>query len=93
MKVIIKQPVISEKSILQGAVSKYTFLVNSNATKQQVVGAIKNLFKVDVTDVNIVNQKGKVKTYRRIQGTRASQKKAIVTLKAGQKINLFEEAK
>lgn len=93
MKVIIKQPVISEKSILQGATSKYTFLVNGNANKQEVVGAIKNLFKVDVTDVNITNVKGKTKRYRRTEGTRAHQKKAVVTLKKGQKIDLFEEAK
>lgn len=93
MKVIIKQPVVSEKSISQGVVNKYTFAVNSDATKPQVVSAIKHLFKVDVTDVNIVNTPGKVKRYKRIEGKRSDQKKAIVTLKAGQKINLFEEAK
>lgn len=93
MKVIIKQPVVSEKSISQGVVNKYTFAVNADATKPQVVSAIKHLFKVDVTDVNIVNTPGKVKRYKRIEGKRSDQKKAIVTLKAGQKINLFEEAK
>lgn len=93
MKVIVKKPVVSEKSITQGAVSKYTFLVNSDATKPQVAASIAQLFKVVVDNVNIVNIRGKVKTYRRQKGQRANQKKAIVTLKAGQKINLFEEAK
>lgn len=93
MKVIIKHPVVSEKSISQGAVNKYTFEVNKDATKSQVKGAIKSLFKVEVTDVNITNIKGKPKTYKRIKGTRADQKKAVVTLKPGQRINLFEEAK
>lgn len=93
MKVIIKQPVVSEKSISQGAVNKYTFLVNGDATKSQVEGAVKQLFKVEVTAVNITNIKGKVKNYRRVKGVRADQKKAVITLKAGQRINLFEEAK
>lgn len=93
MKVIIKRPVVSEKSISQGVVSKYTFEVNADATKPQVIGAIKALFKVDVTDVNIINTPGKVKRYKRVEGKRSDRKKAVVTLKSGQKINLFEEAK
>ena len=93
MKVIIKKPVVSEKSISQGAVSKYTFVVNVDATKPQVAAAINQLFKVKVTDVNIVNTPGKVKVFKRIKGKRSDIKKAVVTLKAGEKITLFEEAK
>jgi large subunit ribosomal protein L23 len=93
MKVIITKPVVSEKSISQGVVSKYTFVVNADSTKPQVKGAIKQLFKVDVDDVNIINTPGKVKMFKRRKGQRSDIKKAVVTLKAGQKINLFEEAK
>ena len=90
---VIKRPIISEKSIAQGAVNKYTFLVTGTANKEQVAKTVENLFKVKVTDVNIINLDGKMKKFRRQAGTRAARRKAVVTLKAGDRITLFEENK
>jgi len=89
----IKRPIISEKSIAQGVVNKYTFLVASAAPKAQIARAVEKLFKVKVTDVNIVNLAGKQKRFRRQLGTRSARRKAIVTLKTGDRIALFEENK
>lgn len=93
MKVIIRKPVISEKSISQGRISKYTFLVDSKATRNQIKKAVSELFKVTVRSVSIVRLPGKPKTYRRVSGKRAARKHAVVTLKQGETIALFEEKK
>lgn len=90
---IIKRPIISEKSIAQGTVNKYTFLVNATAGKSEVAKAVEELFKVKVTDVNMINLTGKLKKFRRQTGARAARRKAIVTLKSGDRIALFEENK
>lgn len=90
---VIKRPIISEKSIAQGVVNKYTFLVNQAATKEQVAKSIEKLFKVTVTNVNIINLAGKQKRFRRQLGERSARRKAVVTLKAGDRITLFEENK
>lgn len=89
---VIKKPVISEKSIsAQSSGNKYTFLVEGRATAQQVAKSVKETFGVEVVKTNIVNLPGKVKRFRRIKGERAGRKHAIVTLKKGQSIPLFEE--
>jgi len=90
---IIKRPIISEKSIAQGAVSKYTFLVAQAAPKAQIARAVEKIFKVKVTGVNVINLTGKQKKFRRQLGARAARRKAVVTLKAGDRITLFEENK
>lgn len=93
-KSVIKKPVISEKSIsAQSSGNKYTFLVEGRATASEVVANIKAVFGVDVVKTNIINLPAKAKRYRRVAGLRARRKHAIVTLKAGQSIPLFEEAK
>lgn len=92
-KSIIQQPIISEKSISQGAVNKYTFLVDSAATKATVASALSALFGIKVEAVNIINQRGKVKRFRRTVAKRSDRKKAVVTLKPGERIALFEESK
>jgi len=93
MSVIIKKPVISEKSISQGVTSKYTFLVNKKATKPQIQDAISKLFNVTVVSVNLINLPGKEKRFKRIVGRRSNRKHAVVTLKSGETITLFEEKK
>jgi len=90
---IIKKPVISEKSISQGTVSKYTFWVDVSANKYLIADTVAKLFKVTVREVNIINQQGKLKRFKRVAAKRSDRKKAIVTLKAGDKIGLFEENK
>ncbi len=94
MKLLIRKPVISEKSVSQGTnANKYTFVVDPSASKPEVARAIEAMFKVSVKAINMTNIIGKTKRYRKIVGKRSNQKKAIVTLAAGQHINLFEESK
>lgn len=90
-KVIIKKPVVSEKSISEGVQSRYTFVVDKKANKREVKEAVEKLFKVHVESVGIINVKGKPKIFRRIRGKRAGYKKATVTLRKGETIALFGE--
>ena len=90
---IIKKPIISEKSISQGGVSKYTFVVDPKATKPMIARMISQLFKVTVVAVNIIRRPGKTKKFKRITGQRSDHKHAVVTLKSGDRITLFEENK
>jgi large subunit ribosomal protein L23 len=91
MTLIIKHPVISEKSIQQGSVSKCAFVVDQRANAVQVKAAVEKFFKVKVTKVNMMNVAGKPKRMGRRKVTRANWRKAIVTLAPGQSIKLFEE--
>ncbi|MBN2585405.1 50S ribosomal protein L23 [Patescibacteria group bacterium] len=91
MTLIIKHPVISEKSIQQGSVSKYAFVVDQRANAHQVKLAVERFFKVKVTKVNMMNVAGKPKRVGRRRVYRANWRKAIVTLAPGQSIKLFEE--
>ena len=89
---VIIAPRITEKSMADALAQQYTFLVNPHATKTQIRHAVEELFKVNVTKVNTVNVAGKTRRFAR-KGLRATgktsdSKKAIVTLKPGQKIEL-----
>ena len=92
-RITIKKPIISEKSVTLGETGRYIFEVDSKANKNMIAQAVKELFGVTATDVNVINQKGKVKRVKRGSYKRGDVKKAIVTLKAGDKIALFEEGK
>lgn len=87
---IIIRPLISEKSYDLAEQRKYTFKVDKRATKPQIRRAVEEIFKVAVTDVNTANYQGKLKRQGWAVGRRASWKKAIVTLKEGNKIEMFE---
>src|SRR5476651_799677 len=89
-KNILKKALVSEKSFHEAVSSKFTFHVSSNANKESVALSCKELFGVDVLKVNIVNTPGKVKKTKKGEGRRSDQKKAIVTVKKGQKIDLFD---
>lgn len=84
----IKSPVITEKSTTAGEFGKYTFKVCVHSSKTQVRDAVEALFGVEVTKVNVINYDGKVKAFRQRMGQRDAYKKAIVTLKQGQSIDL-----
>lgn len=90
MKEILKKPLISEKSFADAALGKFSFVVAKSATKEDIASIVKELYQVDVIDVNTANYKGKVKSTKRGKGKRSDFKKAIITLKSGQKISLFE---
>lgn len=87
---IIIKPVVTEKSMNLLADNKYTFIVDRRANKTEIKNAIENIFSVRVDNVNTINLKGKAKRMGRFEGRTPNRKKAVVTLKPGQKIRLFE---
>jgi len=89
-KIIIEKPIITEKSMALSESDKYQFKVSPKATKKEIKKAIELLFKVKVESVNIMNYQGKKRRRGRIEGKTSSWKKATVTLKKGDKIELFE---
>ena len=89
---ILIRPVVSEKSYHQIQENRYTFKVHKDAHKTQVRQAVEELFDVTVTSVNIVKMPAKPKRRGMIKGTRPGWKKAIVELKAGDTIEIFEGA-
>jgi len=93
MSQMVLTPKISEKAIYLAERGIYVFEVPSNANKIEVAKTVEAVFKVNVTDVNMAIAKGKLKRFKQIMGRQKDIKKAMVKLKAGQKIDLFEGAK
>ena len=87
---IIIHPIITEKSTALQEEGKYCFKVDKRANKKEVMRQVKEIFNVDPVSCNIINVKGKKKRERYKLGYTSSWKKAIVTLKKGQKIEFFE---
>lgn len=85
---IIKKPVVTEKAVNGSQAGQMTFKVALNATKPQIKQAVEALFDVQVTGVNTLIQKGKTKRFKGIEAFRSDEKKAIVTLKDGQTIDV-----
>lgn len=84
---ILKYPLITEKSTYLGSGNKYVFAVVPTARKSQIKIAVENVYRVQVTKVNIINVPAKKKRYRlQIESYASQYKKAVVTLKAGDKI-------
>ena len=81
-------PIITEKSTLLAEENKIIFSVPLTATKPAIKEAVENLFKVDVTKVNTILVKGKTKRFKGQMGRRSDFKKAIVTLKDGQSVDI-----
>ena len=81
-------PVITEKSTVLSEQNKVVFRVADDASKDEIAAAVEALFKVNVTKVNTLVQKGKTKRFRGIMGRRVDIKKAIVTLAEGQSIDV-----
>jgi large subunit ribosomal protein L23 len=84
----ILAPLITEKATLLSEQNKVVFRVAPEATKEEIAIAIEELFKVKVTKVNTLVQKGKTKRFRGRPGRRSDIKKAIVTLQEGQSIDI-----
>jgi large subunit ribosomal protein L23 len=88
---IIKRPVISEKSTaLAEVANRYVFEVSPAASKPEIKAAVEQLFKVKVKAVNTSMMQGKNKRSGRFEFKRSNWKKAVITLVAGQKIELFQ---
>lgn len=87
---IIKRPVITERSSEMMAEKKYTFEVDTRATKTQVKSAIEEIFGVQVEKVNVMNYKGKFKRVGKFGGYTNKRRKAVVTLtQESNEIELF----
>ena len=88
---VIKGPIITEKlDQAREQYRMYAFLVDRQASKGDVRGAVEQAFKVSVTDVRTMIIRGKIKRVGKSMGKRPNYKKAIVTLKEGDTIELFE---
>jgi large subunit ribosomal protein L23 len=89
---LVLRPVVSEKSYGLLDRNVYTFVVRQDATKIQIRDAVEDIFNVRVLKVNTLNRKGKRKRNRKMStfGKRSDTKRAIVTLSAGNRIDLFE---
>ena len=85
---VIEAPMTTEKTTLLSEHNKVVFRVRPDANKDQVKEAVEGLFGVTVTQVNTINVEGKKKLFRGRPGKRKDFKKAIVTLAAGQSIDL-----
>lgn len=88
---ILIAPLVTEKStMMRERHNQIAFIVSNRANKTEVKKAVEEALKVKVESVNIMNIAGKKKRMGKFAGTRPSWKKGIVTLKAGEKIELFE---
>lgn len=88
---VLLKPIVTEKTTDLMEENKYTFKVDKNANKIEIKHAVESIFKVDVTDVRTMNVYGKMKRQGRTQGLTASWKKAIVTVKQGQRLPIFDD--
>jgi large subunit ribosomal protein L23 len=92
---VIVRPLITERSTLLKEKGKYSFEVHPEATKREIKNAVESIFKkekVEVTKVNTANVPAKIRRFGRNMSKAYRWKKAIVTLKPGQKIEFFEGA-
>ena len=88
---IIKYPVISDKATRLLELNKYTFMIDRKANKFTIKKVIEYFFNVNVIKINTLNTAQKKKTVGRFSGYKSNYKKAIITLKEGDKINLFPD--
>jgi len=90
---VILAPVVSEKSYALMEAGVYTFKVLPTASKPQIKAAVQEIFGVKVDKVNTLNRQGKRKRNRKTftYGKRPDTKRAIVTLAAGETIDLFQD--
>ena len=89
---VLLHPVVSEKSYALMENGTYVFVVSSDANRAEIRSAVEDVFGVKVVKVNTLNRKGKRRRNRRSNtfGSRADTKRAMVTLHAGDRIDLFE---
>ena len=86
---VLIAPVVSEKSYSLLDDNKYTFVVHPDSNKTEIKIAVEKIFGVKVTSVNTINRKGKVRRTRTGEGKRKDTKRAIVSVAAGQTIDIF----
>ena len=84
----IRNPIITEKATILSEQNKTVFKVHQKANKQTIKKNIEKLFKVNVVKINIINKKAKLKMRQGKKSYKSGYKKAIITLKKGQNIDL-----
>jgi large subunit ribosomal protein L23 len=90
---VLVQPLLTEKvTALREASNTVGFIVHPGANRLQIKQAVESLLKVKVEKVNVMNVRGKMKRLGRFSGKRWDWKKAFVTLKEGEKLELYESA-
>jgi large subunit ribosomal protein L23 len=88
---IIVKPLLTEKStLMRETLNKVSFEVRKDANKIEIKRAVEEVLKVKVDSVNVIRIEGKKKRLGKFEGKKNNWKKAIVTLKPGEKLNLFE---
>lgn len=85
----IKRPYVTEKASILADTNTYVFEVDERANKYQVKEAIEKTYKVNVVKVNIANLPAKKKGWGKLKGKKNRRTKAIITIKEGQKIEIF----
>lgn len=88
MENVIIKPWVTERATDLQTIGQYAFLVAPGATKNEIRKAVQMLYSVHVTDVTVMNRLGKMKRFRATRSRRAGHRRAIVTLKAGEKIDI-----
>jgi len=90
---MLLRPLLTEKMTdLRESSNQVGFLVRADANRVQIKQAVESLLKVKVERVNVMTVKGKLKRLGRFAGRRSDWKKAIVTLKKGEKLEIYESA-
>lgn len=84
----ILKPVITEKATMASQHGQVAFWVAPESSKPEIKAAVEALFKVEVTKVNTISLPGKTKRFKGTLGKRSDRKKALVTLKSGQTIDI-----
>ncbi|NLJ86246.1 MAG: 50S ribosomal protein L23 [Firmicutes bacterium] len=90
LRSIIRRPIVSERTMVLMEENKYTFVVDLKATKSQIREAVEQIFDVKVEKINTMRMTGKMRRMGRYEGKRPDWKKAIVTVREGDRIELFE---
>ncbi|HJD43695.1 MAG TPA: 50S ribosomal protein L23 [Candidatus Paenalcaligenes intestinipullorum] len=88
---VVLAPVVTEKATMVAENNQQiVFRVAADATKPEIKAAVEHLFNVEVESVQVLNQNGKAKRFGRFQGRRRNERKAYVSLKAGQELDFTE---
>lgn len=87
---VLVKPLITEKASLLAGLNKYVFMVKKDTNKVEIMKAVKEVYGINPTTVNIIRMEGKDVRYGRYAGKRSDWKKAIVTLPKGKTIQVYE---
>lgn len=82
------KPLYTEKAVVAGELSKFVFKIHPDATKTAIKNLVAKIFGVNVIKVNVINTPSKKKTFKHVKGVRSGFRKAVVTLRKGESLEL-----